>query len=134
MPAPTGQIINIQHFSLHDGPGIRTTLFFKGCPLKCAWCANPDTQKKGRELIHSRNQCTGCGQCIQACPDNLIAFTEDKADLAIDRENCTLCTACVEACPGNAMRIAGREVQLGEVMEEIEKEKHFYRNSEGGVT
>ena len=134
MSATSGQILNIQHFSLHDGPGIRTTIFFKGCPLRCHWCANPDTQEPGPELIHSQAQCMGCGECIQVCPEGCIRLTGDSPLPVIDRTECTLCRQCIDACPGHALRLAGEELSLNQVLTEVDQEKHFYRHSGGGVT
>ena len=132
MSSKRGRIINIQNFSIHDGPGIRTTVFFKGCPLRCAWCANPDSQRKGQELVHTAARCTDCRGCVAACPEGCIDAGPDG--IAIDRARCTLCGDCIAACPATAMRMAARDLSLNEVLEEIEKEKHFYRNSGGGVT
>lgn len=139
MPSPGGRIVNIQNFSLHDGPGIRTTVFFKGCPLQCIWCANPEMQKRKRELMHNRSRCIGCGECIQACPDRLISSNGLSAEqgaesLHFARENCTLCGTCVAVCPSGAMQIAGFDASTAHVLAEVEKEKHFFRHSGGGVT
>ncbi|MEH0018377.1 MAG: glycyl-radical enzyme activating protein [Desulfobacter sp.] len=131
MPPPKGRIIDIQHFSLHDGPGTRTTVFFKGCPLRCDWCANPDSQARALELVYSDIRCVGCGACVDACAEGLIRL-EDT--VRISREACTGCGACVDACPGGAMRFSGYDISLNDVLEEIEKERNVYRNSGGGVT
>lgn len=131
MSSSKGRIIDIQNFFLHDGPGIRTTIFFKGCPLRCIWCANPDTQKNTIELIHSQSRCMRCESCIEACPENVVSM---KDTIEISRDRCILCGACIAVCPGAAMRFAGHDASFIEVLEEIENEKHFYRHSGGGVT
>lgn len=127
----TGKIVNIQDFSLHDGPGIRTTIFFKGCPLHCLWCANPDTQSEKFQLFHSISLCTGCQECRVACPENVISW---KDNIEIDRARCTLCGECIEACSTSALRIDGYEITLNTILEKIQSESLFYRNSGGGVT
>lgn len=127
----------MQNFSIHDGPGIRTTIFFKGCPLACQWCANPDTQRRGPELVHDRSKCTGCLTCVQICPESCIRVpdlnSEEKFPI-IDRKAATLCRECIAACPSGALGLVGWDISLAEVLEEIEGEKHFFRNSGGGIT
>lgn len=127
----TGKVINIQDFSLHDGPGIRTTIFFKGCPLHCIWCANPDTQTEGFQLYHSDVRCIGCQECEVACPEKAIRW---KEFIEIARDGCTLCGECIEACSAAALRIDGYEVTLNTILEKIQSESLFYKNSGGGVT
>ena len=115
-----GIIFDIQGTSFVDGPGIRTTVFFKGCNLKCKWCHNPESQNFRREMMVHKNKCTGCGTCVDICPNHM--------------QTCTLCGACVEACPHEAREICGREVLVSEVFEEILRDKTFYQSSGGGVT
>ncbi len=131
MPQLTGKIVNIQDFSLHDGPGIRTTIFFKGCPLHCLWCANPDTQNEAFQLFHAVSRCTGCQECRVACPENVISW---KEHIEIDRKGCTLCGECIKTCSASALRVDGYEIALNTILEKIESESLFYRNSGGGVT
>ena len=125
-------IENIQHYSLHDGPGIRTTVFFKGCPLRCRWCSNPTTQNTGRELLQKRGDCLGCGRCAELCPRG--AIRAESGPPRIDRALCDVCGRCAGACPGKALLMAGREYSLDEVLARIRKDMLFYRNSGGGVT
>lgn len=127
----TGSIVNIQNFSLHDGPGIRTTIFFKGCPLQCHWCANPDTQSAHFQLFHSASRCTGCLECMNACSEAAISWNKK---IKIDRSNCTLCGECIATCPSSALRVDGYKITMNEVLEKIASEKLFYKNSGGGVT
>ena len=122
-------IFNIQRCSIHDGEGLRTHVFFKGCPLRCAWCANPESQSYEREIMESPIRCVGCGACRQVCPSG--AVTEKYI---IDREKCGRCFRCTDVCYAEAKRVAGREYTLEELIEEIEKDRPFYRLYGGGVT
>jgi len=119
-----GLIFNIQRFSLHDGPGIRTVVFFKGCPLRCLWCHNPEGQFLKKEMVFWDERCIGCKTCLNTCPNSAVN----------DTEKCLLCGKCVEACPSGAREIAGREMTVEEVMDEIKKDIPFYEESSGGVT
>ncbi len=126
-----GHIFNIQKFCLHDGPGIRTTVFFKGCNLRCKWCANPESQYMGLQLTLDKGKCTGCGGCVAVCPQNartMEEFPEVKEDL------CNHCGACVEACPNRALAVEGSAMTIEQVLAEAEKDKVFYDHSGGGVT
>jgi pyruvate formate lyase activating enzyme len=127
----TGIIFNIQKFSIHDGPGIRTTVFFKGCPLRCWWCHNPESQAFEPELVFWEKRCIGCGACLQACPQGAIPLDDD---VFVDQAKCTLCGACVQVCYAEAREIIGREMTTAEVMAEIEKDIPFYEESGGGAT
>jgi len=109
-------------FALHDGPGIRTTVFFKGCPLACRWCHNPESQSFGPETLYYEERCIHCGDCLRACPDGVSV------------ESCRRCTACVAACPAEARQAAGREMTAGEVLGEIERDRIFFDESGGGAT
>lgn len=124
-------IENIQHFSLHDGPGTRTTIFFKGCPLSCIWCSNPTTQSFKKEILFKAELCTGCQNCATLCPQNAINYTP-KAH--IDREKCNACGLCINACRAQALIMAGQEYELDEVFNIIKQDIMFYQNSGGGVT
>ena len=126
-------IENIQHFSLHDGPGMRTTVFFKGCPLRCVWCSNPTTQGFGPELLQKTDKCLGCGACVAVCPHGAVGVSTGRAP-AIDRNRCTNCGECAPGCAGRALLMAGREHTLESVMEAIMADMPFYQNSSGGVT
>ena len=115
-----GILFDIQKFSTIDGPGIRTTVFFKGCNLRCAWCHNPESQDSKTELMFYKNKCTGCGKCLEKCPNDL--------------KSCTLCGACTVYCPTHAREIVGKEWSALELFEEIEADRIFYETSGGGVT
>lgn len=125
-------IFNIQKFSIHDGPGIRTTVFFKGCPLRCLWCHNPESQSPVKEILYDKSKCTLCGNCIRACENKAIEM-KDKT-LTTNMDKCSFRGDCVLSCINSAREIAGKEYTLNEVMEEVLKDKVFYKNSKGGVT
>ncbi len=126
-------IENIQHFSLHDGPGTRTTLFFKGCPLKCVWCSNPTTQSFEAELLFKMDQCLACGTCAAKCPQNALDFTEGQKP-TLNRDLCKNCGLCVSTCTGRALVMAGKSYTVDEAFKIIKKDILFYQNSNGGVT
>lgn len=128
-----GIIFNIQKFSLHDGPGIRTTVFMKGCPLHCDWCSNAESMSPKPELGIIRSLCNHCGKCIEACPEKVIRYTADKV-IHIDRNNCTACGKCVDVCYPGALTIYGRRVTLDDVFKEVCRDKSFYESGGGGVT
>lgn len=125
-------IFNIQRFSVNDGPGIRTTVFMKGCMLNCLWCHNPESKSSRPQLMLTSRLCIGCGECMTACEKGLHSFTEDGRHL-IDRKSCALCGKCVEACVG-ALEMCGKEMTPGEIVKEVMKDKPFYENSGGGMT
>jgi len=125
-------IFNIQKFSIHDGPGIRMTVFFKGCPLQCIWCHNPESQNLGKEILYDKNKCTLCGSCIKICQNNAIELKDN--DLEINMDKCTFCGDCTVCCINSAKQIAGKEYTVDEVMKEVLKDRVFYKNSKGGVT
>ena len=129
----TGLIFNIQRFSIHDGPGIRTTVFMKGCPLRCLWCSNPESQDFFPNLIVRNINCRGCGACVKTCPEGAIAISRDEGR-KIDWEYCTQCLLCTEICIYNSLNLCGEYMDVGEVLDEVMKDRDFYRNSGGGVT
>lgn len=137
MTETTGRIFNIQRFSLYDGRGIRTLVFFKGCPLRCRWCSNPESISPKREVMLMRSLCTGCGACADACGPGIHSIVADGDGFRhdIDRSiQCTGCGECVGCCPARAISICGEDVTLDHLMEEILKDEMFYRTSGGGVT
>ncbi|HVN96091.1 MAG TPA: glycyl-radical enzyme activating protein [Syntrophorhabdaceae bacterium] len=127
-----GVVFNIQRYSIHDGPGIRTTVFLKGCPLSCVWCQNPESQALKPELFYNRERCVGCGRCIAVCPVNAIEMGEGKVHT--DRNLCTACGHCVDVCPEEAREVMGKVMTAKEVVGEVMKDAIFYKNSGGGVT
>ncbi|QJW45801.1 glycyl-radical enzyme activating protein [bacterium BFN5] len=128
----TGTVFNIQKYSIHDGPGIRTTVFLKGCPLNCWWCHNPESLTARPEMVYLKNKCMGCGDCAQNCPQSAVTLV--KQGLSRNETVCTWCETCINECPTGAIEKLGRSMTVAEVMEEIEKDKVFYEQSGGGVT
>lgn len=127
-----GVVFDIQKFCVNDGPGIRTVVFLKGCPLKCLWCHNPESNSRKPQLYCDWNRCVHCGKCSAICRQGVHQLTEGRH--RISYENCMLCGACVEACPYDAMGIYGKEMSTAEVLEEVEKDRDYYVTSDGGVT
>ncbi|MDP2645648.1 MAG: glycyl-radical enzyme activating protein [Desulfobacterales bacterium] len=132
--SPVAEIFDIQRYSINDGPGIRTTIFFKGCPLQCKWCGNPESLSKAPQLLFMESLCTRCYQCVSACPAGATTIEGADGGVRIDRARCTGCGACVDACAAGARVISGRTVSLAEVIEIVKKDSLFYRVSGGGVT
>ena len=150
-----GTIFNIQRFSLHDGPGIRTTVFLKGCPLDCLWCHNPESKSIHPQLAWAANRCVGCGRCEAVCENGVHGHSEAVCENEVHGhretlcengvhghdvrktvafEKCTACGKCVEACPAMALEIMGRHVSAEKVMEEVLRDLPFYTSSGGGMT
>ncbi len=127
-----GRVFNIQRYSVQDGPGIRTTVFLKGCPLRCAWCSNPESQNPAPEIVHRDSLCNNCGQCVQACPVRAISVESKK--ISINRQICTECGKCLEVCIPGALKIMGQTLTVEDVFEQIRKDAEFYRDSGGGIT
>jgi pyruvate formate lyase activating enzyme len=128
-----GIIFNIQRFSVHDGPGIRTTVFLKGCPLNCRWCSNPESRQFAPQLMIRNIKCAGCGECVKACPENVISFSED-GKRCMNWNGCTQCFECVSACLYGALSVVGESMRAENVLEQVEKDIVFYNNSGGGIT
>lgn len=126
----TGKIFDIQRFSVHDGPGVRTTVFMKGCPLRCRWCHNPEGLKARSQLKYTDSKCIGCGRCASICRNH---YCSDDGRHMIHFENCTLCGKCIAACPTGALEVCGSDMTADEVLSVIMKDKAFYRKN-GGVT
>ena len=140
--ALTGLVLNIQHFCTHDGPGIRTTVFLKGCSLRCKWCSNPESIHPKPELAYNPGKCIGekqCGFCLKnVCPESAIYVvgSGDRADdkVRINWDLCTNCGKCVPVCPTNALYLFGQEMTVDQVLDEVEQDSTFYRESGGGMT
>ncbi len=128
----SGIVFDIRRFSIHDGPGLRTTVFFKGCPLRCYWCHNPESQHHRRESLYWPERCIQCQSCVAACPDGAIRWEAGRP--VTDETRCNLSGACVQACYAEARQIAGRRMTVPEVMSEVERDISFYDSSGGGVT
>ncbi len=131
--ASLGLIFDVKRFAVHDGPGIRTTVFFKGCPLRCAWCHNPEGISAAPEILVFSSRCIrGCRDCLPKCPHKALA--KNRGAIVLDRSRCDGCGACARACPAEALQRAGREVSAGELAEEIARDAPFFVNSGGGAT
>ncbi|HML47749.1 MAG TPA: glycyl-radical enzyme activating protein [Clostridia bacterium] len=126
------QIFDIQRFCVHDGPGIRTTVFLKGCPMRCPWCANPESQRFETELLYVDNQCVRCGQCAAACPKGVIDFSGGEP--RFDRASCDHCGRCESACPRSAIRLVGRTATVADILAVVLRDVDYYRNTHGGLT
>lgn len=127
-------IFNIQKFSVHDGDGIRTTVFFKGCPLRCLWCHNPESQRYKKELVFHHDKCTACGRCVPACPRHCNVLDTSGPELRFDRTACETCGACEEVCLASAREVCGGSYSMDELVKKAARDKLFYDQSGGGVT
>ena len=123
-----GAIVKIERFAIHDGPGIRTVIFMKGCPLRCKWCSTPEAQILSLEMGYFANKCIRCAKCAEICPVNAVTVS-DSGEILTDRMLCNDCGECVEVCPMGARTMVGKEVTVAEIIEEVEKDLVFYWNS-----
>ena len=130
--AVKGLVSNLQRFSLHDGPGIRTTVFLKGCPLACAWCSNPETQAGVPELLFPEKGCIHCGSCAAACPEGALHVTRHRVIWI--RERCTLCRRCLSVCPSRLPSLCGEEMTAAQVLAAVERDRPFYEASAEGAS
>ena len=128
----SGTVFNIQKFSVNDGPGIRTVVFLKGCPLRCRWCANPESQLAKPQVLWDANKCLNCGHCRQICPAD--AITRSDGRLLIDHSACTACGACVRDCPAHALKEEGKRMTVQQVLDTVLQDLPFYEESGGGMT
>jgi len=129
----SGVVFDIQRYSLQDGPGLRTIVFLKGCPLRCAWCSNPESQRSQPQLFYDGDRCTLCLTCVPVCPTGALTSV-GPGSLSYDLTLCTHCGACVSVCPNSARSITGREMSVDEVLAAVLRDAPFYRRSGGGVT
>lgn len=124
-------IFDIQRFCVYDGPGIRTTVFFKGCNIHCAWCHNPESFSTDAELLFRHEKCTSCGACTAVCPNGAHEIKANGTHV-FDRAKCAACGKCAEVCPNDVLKLSGREMTVEAVMKQIDKDAKYYRSSKGG--
>ena len=139
MSCTQGIVFNIQKFSLNDGPGIRTVVFFKGCPLRCRWCSNPESQLKHPQLMWQADRCLHCHRCVSLCPEAALQFPSPASGagaeaISINQQHCTMCGLCMDSCPGKALHTEGMTRSVEEIMDIVLQDLPFYEESGGGIT
>lgn len=127
-----GKILNIQRCSIHNGPGIRTTVFFKGCPMACLWCHNPESQNFQNEIMYDKENCTQCQNCIRSCLNNCIDIEDNQ--IKSNLKNCISCESCIDSCLSGSRELVGKDITPKALVDELLKDKEFFKNSNGGVT
>ena len=133
MKKQTGMVFHIQKFSIHDGPGLRTTVFLKGCPLRCQWCANPESQSPKTQILYDKKKCLHCGACLRSCQAGALSMDEEGY-IHVQHEKCKACLTCTGLCPGQALTSVGEKKTVQEVLDICLQDLPFYEESGGGVT
>ncbi len=132
--SPMARIFNIQKYSIYDGPGIRTLVFFQGCPLQCLWCSNPEGQMSEPKILFNSNLCTNCGSCVPVCPEHLHIYSGTPPLHIVNHDGCTGCGACAHVCPQRALALSGKAMSVDEILAVVLEDREFYETSGGGVT